>query len=117
MPRFFRIATLGITVLAALFVLMPNGAAAERAHEKKKPRRACPTQKPQKFLIRSSFIKGEIPVERVPLLNELRAWLTERGVDTDADKDWTQLVDHAFSHFVEPGLIQPTIVYDYPVEL
>ena len=48
---------------------------------------------------------------------ELRAWLTERGVDTDADKDWTQLVDHAFSHFVEPGLIQPTIVHDYPVQL
>jgi lysyl-tRNA synthetase class 2 len=38
-------------------------------------------------------------------------------VDTDADKDWTQLVDHAFSHFVEPGLVQPTIVHDYPVEL
>ena len=49
--------------------------------------------------------------------DELRAWLTERGVDTDADKDWTQLVDHAFSHYVEPGLIQPTIVHDYPVEL
>jgi lysyl-tRNA synthetase, class II len=48
---------------------------------------------------------------------ELRAWLTERGVDTDTDKDWTQLVDHAFGHFVEPGLIQPTIVHDYPVEL
>jgi lysyl-tRNA synthetase class 2 len=48
---------------------------------------------------------------------ELRARLTERGVDTEADKDWTQLVDHAFSHYVEPGLIQPTIVYDYPVEL
>src|SRR6476646_6209787 len=49
--------------------------------------------------------------------DQLRAWLTERGVDTDADKDWTQLVDHAFSHYVEPGLIQPTIVHDYPVEL
>jgi lysyl-tRNA synthetase, class II len=48
---------------------------------------------------------------------ELRAWLTERGVDTSADKDWTQLVDHAFGHFVEPNLIQPTIVHDYPVEL
>ncbi len=48
---------------------------------------------------------------------ELRAFLTEKGVATDADKDWAQLVDHAFSHFVEPGLIQPTIVYDYPVEL
>ncbi len=49
--------------------------------------------------------------------DELRGRLTERGVDTEADKDWAQLVDHAFSHYVEPGLIQPTIVYDYPVEL
>lgn len=57
MPRFFRTAALGLTVLAALFALMPSGAAAERAHEKKKARRACPAQKPQKFLIRSSFIK------------------------------------------------------------
>jgi lysyl-tRNA synthetase class 2 len=48
---------------------------------------------------------------------ELRARLIERGVDTNADKDWPQLIDHAFSHFVEPDLIQPTIVYDYPVEL
>ena len=48
---------------------------------------------------------------------ELRSWLTERGVDTNADREWAQLVDHAFSHFVEPGLIQPTIVHDYPLEL
>jgi lysyl-tRNA synthetase, class II len=48
---------------------------------------------------------------------ELRAWLTERGVNTEADKDWPQLVDHAFGHFVEPSLIEPTIVYGHPVEL
>jgi lysyl-tRNA synthetase, class II len=48
---------------------------------------------------------------------ELRAWLMERGVPTEADKDWAQLVDHAFSHFVEPGLVQPTIIHDYPVEI
>ena len=48
---------------------------------------------------------------------ELRAWLTERGVDTEVDKDWPQLVDHAFGHFVEPSLIEPTIVYGHPVEL
>jgi lysyl-tRNA synthetase class 2 len=48
---------------------------------------------------------------------ELRAMLTERGVDTEADTDWAQLVDKAFSHFVEPELIQPTIVYDYPIEI
>ena len=49
--------------------------------------------------------------------DELRSWLTERGVDTTADKDWTQLVDHAFGHFVEPSLVEPTIVHDHPVEL
>ena len=49
--------------------------------------------------------------------DELRAWLQERGVDTGADNDWPQLIDHAFSHFVEPGLVQPTIVHDYPIEL
>ena len=48
---------------------------------------------------------------------ELRARLNERGVDTEADRDWAQLVDKAFSHFVEPDLIQPTIVYDYPIEI
>ncbi len=47
----------------------------------------------------------------------LRAALDERGVDTHADKDWAQLVDHAFSFFVEPGLIEPTIVHDYPIEI
>jgi lysyl-tRNA synthetase, class II len=47
----------------------------------------------------------------------LRGELERKGVDTAADKDWPQLVDHAFSHFVEPGLISPTIVHDYPIEL
>jgi lysyl-tRNA synthetase, class II len=47
----------------------------------------------------------------------LRAALDGRGVDTAADKDWPQLVDHAFGHFVEPGLIDATIVHDYPIEL
>jgi len=48
---------------------------------------------------------------------ELRARLNERDVDTSQDKTWAQLVDHALSHFVEPGLIAPTILHDYPVEL
>ena len=48
---------------------------------------------------------------------ELRSWLTERGLDTEADRDWPQLVDHAFSHFVEPSLIEPSMVYGHPIEL
>jgi lysyl-tRNA synthetase class 2 len=49
--------------------------------------------------------------------DELRAKLTEAGVDIGKDQTWSQLVDHAYSHFVEPELIQPTIVYDWPIEL
>jgi lysyl-tRNA synthetase class 2 len=48
---------------------------------------------------------------------ELRAKLEEAGVDTAHDRSWSQLADHAYSHFVEPELIQPTIVYDWPIEL
>ena len=49
--------------------------------------------------------------------DELRAKLTEVGVDVSSDRTWSQLADHAYSHFVEPELIQPTIVYDWPIEL
>ena len=48
---------------------------------------------------------------------ELRAKLQEAGVDAERDRSWSQLADHAYSHFVEPELIQPTIVYDWPIEL
>jgi lysyl-tRNA synthetase class 2 len=48
---------------------------------------------------------------------ELRAKLQDAGVDTDRDRSWSQLVDHAYSHFVEPELVQPTFVYDWPIEL
>jgi lysyl-tRNA synthetase class 2 len=49
--------------------------------------------------------------------DDLRARLQARGVDTGADKDWAQLLDHAFSHFVETGIVEPTMVYGHPVEL
>jgi lysyl-tRNA synthetase class 2 len=49
--------------------------------------------------------------------DELRAKLGAAGVDTTHDKTWAQLVDHAYSHFVEPGLIQPTFVTDWPIEM
>jgi len=49
--------------------------------------------------------------------DELRAKLKAAGVDTAHDKTWAQLVDHAYSHFVEPDLVRPTIVYDWPIEM
>ena len=49
--------------------------------------------------------------------HELRTLLDGRGVDTSRDRTWPQLVDHALSTFVEPNLVQPTILFDYPIEL
>ena len=49
--------------------------------------------------------------------DQLRTALRERGVDTSHDHTWAQLADHALSYFVEPSLIEPTVLYDYPVEL
>jgi Lysyl-tRNA synthetase (class II) len=48
---------------------------------------------------------------------ELRRRLQERNVDVSHDPTWAKLIDHAHSHFVEPNLVQPTILYDYPIEL
>jgi lysyl-tRNA synthetase, class II len=48
---------------------------------------------------------------------ELRRLLVEKGVDVSHDPTWPKLVDHALTAFVEPKLIQPTILYDYPIEL
>jgi lysyl-tRNA synthetase, class II len=49
--------------------------------------------------------------------DELRKRLQDRDVDVSHDPTWAKLIDHAHSRFVEPSLIQPTILYDYPIEL
>jgi len=48
---------------------------------------------------------------------ELRALLESKGVDTTNDKTWSLLVDHALTNYVEPRLVEPTFLYDYPVRL
>jgi lysyl-tRNA synthetase, class II len=49
--------------------------------------------------------------------DDLRKRLEERNVDVSHDPTWSKLIDHAHSAFVEPSLVQPTILYDYPIEL
>ena len=48
---------------------------------------------------------------------ELRCRLEARDIDVGHDHTWAQLIDHALSAFVEPTLVQPTILHDYPIEL
>src|SRR6185437_7651562 len=44
----------------------------------------------------------------------LRAVLDRDGVDTSRDRTWAALVDHMLSHYVEPQLVEPTFLVDYP---
>jgi lysyl-tRNA synthetase class 2 len=49
--------------------------------------------------------------------DELRRILESRGIETKEDRTWSQLVDHALTNYVEPRMIQPTFLHDYPVRL
>ena len=49
--------------------------------------------------------------------DDLKQRLEDRGVDVSRDKTWAQLVDKAVTAYIEPRLIEPTILYDYPIEL
>lgn len=48
---------------------------------------------------------------------ELRSRLEDEGVDVEGRIGKGGLLDAAFGHFVEPHLIQPVFVIDYPMEL
>jgi lysyl-tRNA synthetase class 2 len=47
----------------------------------------------------------------------LAAAMRSRGYEVPADETWPQLVDELLSKHVEPTLIQPTFLMDFPVEL
>jgi lysyl-tRNA synthetase class 2 len=52
-----------------------------------------------------------------PNVDLLRAKMKEKGIEIDTKKNWAHLVDDLLSTFVEPKLIQPTFLLDYPISL
>ncbi len=60
--------------------------------------------------------KTGVDVLAAPDVDVLRARVQERGLDAGDAPTWGQLVDHLFSEHVEPTLLQPTFIVDYPVE-
>ena len=50
-------------------------------------------------------------------LASLQAAMREHGHEVPEEETWAQLVDHLLTKYVEPELVQPTFLLDYPVEL
>ena len=52
-----------------------------------------------------------------PTADMLRTKMREKGMSVDPASNWAHLVDDLLSTFVEPKLIQPTFLVDYPISL
>jgi lysyl-tRNA synthetase, class II len=51
-------------------------------------------------------------------LGALQAAMRERGLEVpEHEQTWARMVDHLLSRYVEPELVEPTFLLDYPVEL
>jgi len=60
---------------------------------------------------------GGIDFEEFRTADKLREELQRRGFEVDPGWSWAKLLDEAVSHYVEPKLIQPTFLLDYPIEI
>ena len=52
-----------------------------------------------------------------PDADSLRAKMRELGLEVDQNKNWSKLVDELISVYLEPELIQPTFIMDYPLSM
>jgi lysyl-tRNA synthetase class 2 len=63
------------------------------------------------------FEETGIDIEEAPSLELLHQRVEEEGLEVDPQPTWGTLVDEIFSEYVEPKLIQPTFIIDYPLEI
>jgi len=58
-----------------------------------------------------------IDIYEAPTVDVLRRQVEERGLEVDPQPTRGMLVGEIFSEYVEPKLIQPTFIIDFPVEI
>ena len=58
-----------------------------------------------------------IDFDQYPDADSLRAEMAKKKMEVDPQKDRGRLIDELISTFVEPNIIQPTFLLDYPVEM
>jgi lysyl-tRNA synthetase class 2 len=58
-----------------------------------------------------------IDIDQYPSAESLAAAMRARGLEVDSKAPRGKLVDQLLSDFLEPNLIQPTFLYDYPRDI
>ena len=58
-----------------------------------------------------------VPDEAITDRDKAFAWAREKKLDIQTNASLTKILDEIFKEFVEPELVQPTFIIDYPVEL
>jgi lysyl-tRNA synthetase class 2 len=72
----------------------------------------------QRLDLRETILKySGIDFLQFPDVASLRDEMQRRNMEVDTAKDGGWLIDELLSTFVEPHLIQPTILYDYPLDM
>jgi len=68
--------------------------------------------------LRQAIIKySGIDFDQYPDADSLRSKMLELKMEVDPQKNRGRLIDELISTFVEPNLVQPTFLLDYPVEM
>ena len=60
---------------------------------------------------------ADLDYNQFPDTESLKAEMLRRGMQFDLKKERGKLIDEIISTYVDPKMIQPTILYDYPIEL
>jgi lysyl-tRNA synthetase class 2 len=72
----------------------------------------------QRYTFKQSLVEiGKIPADVVEEKDKSVAFALENTVPLDKKDSYGKVLGKLFDHFVEPQLVQPTYIIDYPLEL
>jgi lysyl-tRNA synthetase class 2 len=64
-----------------------------------------------------ALLQKGIPSEVLNDRGKAKEWAKAHAIEIEGDVSLGKILDEIFKEFVEPGLVQPTFITDYPVEI
>jgi lysyl-tRNA synthetase class 2 len=72
----------------------------------------------RRLALRDALIEyAGLDIDEYRDIERLQTWMLEHHVEPEPGAGWGKLIDQVQSEFVEPKLVQPTFLTDYPIEL